>query len=44
MEKLSERSKNLEEEISPLYDSVADITEKLEHAVYVDDNGPCDDK
>lgn len=44
LEKLSEKSKDLEEEISPLCDSVSDIMGKLEHAVFIEDDGPDDDK
>ena len=45
LDQLKEKTKGLEEEISPLYDSIGDLEERLKFAVFTDPNdGPCDDK
>lgn len=45
LDQLKEKTKGLEEEISPLYDSIGDWEERLKFAEFTEPNdGPCNDK
>lgn len=44
LEQLSQKTSNIEEEIKTLNDIASDLEEKSDRAVYIANDGPCDDK